>query len=61
MLLGGASDQYKKMYEQSIDLAKKHLFYRPLAAEDPDVLLSGNVYVNNGGEITFDTDSGHLV
>lgn len=44
-----------------MEKAKKYLFFRPLAEGDPDVLLSGNVNVDKAGEITFDTDSGHLV
>lgn len=49
------------MYESSMDIAKKYLFFRPLADKSPDVLLSGNVYVNDAGDVSFDTNTGHLV
>lgn len=49
------------MYESSMEIAKKYLFFRPFAEGDPDVLLSGNVNVNKAGDVKFDTSSGHLV
>ncbi|CAZ82658.1 unnamed protein product [Tuber melanosporum] len=59
ILLGG-QDQYKKMYEAVVEVAKEHLFYRPYAAGDPDILLTGNVYVTSGIKPRFDGDTGHL-
>jgi mannosyl-oligosaccharide alpha-1,2-mannosidase len=35
LILGGAVDQYRGLYEKTIAAAKKHLFFRPLV---PDYL-----------------------
>ncbi|PWW74909.1 Glycoside Hydrolase Family 47 protein [Tuber magnatum] len=59
ILLGG-KNQYKKMYEAVVEIAKEHLFYRPYAAGDPDILLTGNVFVSPGVKPRFDGDTGHL-
>ncbi|RPA98893.1 seven-hairpin glycosidase [Choiromyces venosus 120613-1] len=59
ILLGGKS-QYKKMYEAVVEVAKEHLFYRPYTAGNPDILLTGNVYVSPGAKPRFDGDTGHL-
>ena len=45
MLLGGLSEQPKKMYETAIEVAKKHLFFRPMVPKEADILFSGNVKV----------------
>ncbi|KAL7276469.1 hypothetical protein RUND412_000531 [Rhizina undulata] len=62
LLLGGALKQYRNMYEAAFKVSKKNLFYRPFTAGDPDILLSGNIYVK--GETTtrmrFDTETSHL-
>lgn len=42
-MLGGLSSQYKKMYEDSIEVAKKYLFFRPSTAKGDDILISGSV------------------
>ena len=46
MILGGLGRQYRNLYEGAIDAAKEHLFYRPMAPEDPDILLSGYAQYN---------------
>lgn len=42
-MLGGLSAQYRKMYEDSMDVAKKYLFFRPATADGDDILISGSV------------------
>ena len=45
MLLGGLSDQPEKFYETSMDVAKKHMFFRPMVPGEADILISGNIKV----------------
>ncbi|MCJ1445985.1 MAG: phosphatidylinositol-3,5-bisphosphate 5-phosphatase [Stictis urceolatum] len=41
MLLGGNADQYRRMYEKAIEVAKRKLFFRPMIPTEQDVLMSG--------------------
>jgi len=43
MLMGGATDQYKRMYEMSLSTMKQHIFYRPMLPNMDDVLFAGQV------------------
>lgn len=43
MLLGGLSKQYRTMYEDFVEVAKKYLFFRPMTVGDLDILISGMV------------------
>jgi mannosyl-oligosaccharide alpha-1,2-mannosidase len=46
MLLNGLAQQYKQLYEYSIDNAKEYLFFRPMTQENADILMSGNIHVD---------------
>ncbi len=46
MLLGGLNDQYKTMYEQSADVVRKHLLFRPLVTDGRNLLLSGTASIS---------------
>jgi len=46
MLLGGTNDQYQRMYELAMLVAKRVLFFRPMVPNDDDVLISGNAHFN---------------
>jgi len=59
MLLGGLSNQPKKLYESFIDVAKQHFFFRPMVPDEADILISGNVRVISGA-ITLDPQGQHL-
>lgn len=41
LLLGGLTDQYKKMYEAALKPIKEHIFFRPMLPDNADVLISG--------------------
>ena len=41
MLLGGRSEQMKKMYEYSITAAMNHIFFQPMVPGSSDILISG--------------------
>lgn len=45
LMLGGLTDQYRRMYERALDLVEKYLFFRPRIADGGDVLISGDVRV----------------
>ncbi|KAK3370156.1 glycoside hydrolase [Podospora didyma] len=53
LLLGGAFQQPKQMYERFIDVAKRHLFRRVLNPANFPVIVSGDVYVSTQHLICF--------
>ncbi|MCJ1244506.1 hypothetical protein MMC30_001704 [Trapelia coarctata] len=48
MLLGGVNNQYKRMYDLAMLVAKRHLFFRPMVPNNDDILISGNAHFNEG-------------
>lgn len=54
LLLGGQVEKYRKMYEDSADIVKKHLIFRPMLPDNNDVLMCGKLNVpsmENAGQI----------
>jgi mannosyl-oligosaccharide alpha-1,2-mannosidase len=45
LLLGGQVEKYRMMYEQSMDVVKEHLVFRPMLPKDDDVLFCGKLNV----------------
>ena len=43
LLLGGLNDQYRTMFQHSLEVVKKHLLFRPMTPENRNVLFSGSV------------------
>ncbi|KAF4534432.1 Class i alpha-mannosidase [Lasiodiplodia theobromae] len=60
MMLGGATAQYRKLFELSAAAMKTHLFYRPMTSDGANVLVSGDVSVDNKGKIQLDPKNQHL-
>ncbi|CCG83860.1 protein of unknown function [Taphrina deformans PYCC 5710] len=65
LLLGGvdAAQQYKRLYEKSIDATTKNLLFRPLVPEDlgaNQIMMSGDVIVSPGKGTKFHPKSQHL-
>ena len=61
MLLGGLSQQYKKLYEDSLVAAKKYLFFRPMTPDNSDILFSGNArWDERGRKVQLDPQGQHL-
>jgi len=60
LLLGGLVPQYQDMYEQVIDAAKLHLFFRPSMPEDYDLLLSGTAKFTPDERIVLEPEVQHL-
>lgn len=48
-MLGGRLKQYRTMYEDFIDVAKKYLIFRPMNVGDRDILLSGSLKFRANG------------
>ncbi|KAH4260117.1 alpha-1,2-Mannosidase [Parastagonospora nodorum] len=45
LLLGGQVEKYQTMYEQSMDVVKEHLIFRPMLPKEDDVLFCGKLNV----------------
>ncbi|CAG8971370.1 hypothetical protein HYALB_00006919 [Hymenoscyphus albidus] len=43
MLLGGGSQQYRRMYEYAMTAMRRNIFYRPMTTENLDILFAGKV------------------
>ncbi|PNS21306.1 Mannosyl-oligosaccharide 1,2-alpha-mannosidase IC [Sphaceloma murrayae] len=41
LLLGGLEDKYRKLYENSMDVATKYLLFQPLTPDNADILIAG--------------------
>ena len=65
-LLAGAEPQYETLTRGFLDAAKRHLFFRPMVpVQDPgdpraDMLISGNVRVDEAGNPHLDPETEHL-
>jgi mannosyl-oligosaccharide alpha-1,2-mannosidase len=57
LLLGGQIEKYRSMYEQSMDVVKKHLLFRPMLPKGEDILFSGKLNVPSNID---DTKTGDL-
>ncbi|KAF2400729.1 class I alpha-mannosidase-like protein [Trichodelitschia bisporula] len=60
LLLGGLSNQYRVMYENAIDAAKKYLFFRPMTPDNRDVLISGTAKKMVAEPIKLTAEGQHL-
>ncbi|KAH7394092.1 glycosyl hydrolase family 47-domain-containing protein [Phaeosphaeria sp. MPI-PUGE-AT-0046c] len=45
LLLGGQVEKYRAMYEQSMEVIKEHLIFRPMLPKEEDVLFCGKLNV----------------
>ncbi|KAI9761759.1 MAG: hypothetical protein M4579_000853 [Chaenotheca gracillima] len=60
LILGGHSKQYRKMFERSMDMMKKHVFYRPMTKGNDDILFAGDVTVFDDGHTLLRPNGEHL-
>ncbi|CZR64406.1 probable class I alpha-mannosidase [Phialocephala subalpina] len=63
MLLGGATQQYRRMYEYAIIAIKRNIFYRPMTLNGEDVRLAGNVDSDGSTHVSVlktDSQAQHL-
>ncbi|TWU73542.1 hypothetical protein ED733_003762 [Metarhizium rileyi] len=56
-LLGGTDPVYEKMYRTSMDVAARHLLFRPMLPDEKDVLFSGDYHAR---EKKLSPESQHL-
>ncbi|KAH0556359.1 hypothetical protein GP486_005715, partial [Trichoglossum hirsutum] len=59
MLLGG-QEQYRRMYEKSVEAAKRHIFFRPMTPTGRDILISGSISASDEGPHSLIPDGEHL-
>lgn len=59
-ILGGAEPKFETMSRTFMETARKYLFFRPMLPKNDDILISGNVDVNNDGIPSLDPESEHL-
>ncbi|KAJ5659574.1 Glycoside hydrolase family 47 [Penicillium longicatenatum] len=57
LLLGGANDQYKKMYTKAIDAARKNLLFTPMVKGERDIRFMGSTTSLDLGKKTTDVQS----
>jgi mannosyl-oligosaccharide alpha-1,2-mannosidase len=48
------------MYEKFVEVAKKHLFFRPMTIGEEDILISGSVNIRPAYKPSFNPDLEHL-
>ena len=60
LLVGGLSEQYREMYEGTMEAAKKHIFFRPLNQENLDILIAGTARDVGSGSERLDPEGQHL-
>lgn len=60
MLLGGVETKYRTMYEQAVEVVKKHLLFRPMTLDDRDILLSGTVRMSKPEDMHLIAEGTHL-
>ncbi|RMX76413.1 hypothetical protein D0868_16755, partial [Hortaea werneckii] len=65
LLLGGLVDQYRTMYEDSIEAVKDELLFKPMTIDERDVLISGELKISinyTDGELIkmFQSNGEHL-
>jgi mannosyl-oligosaccharide alpha-1,2-mannosidase len=60
LLLGGRTDQYRRLYEGAIKAAKKHIFFRPRTPQNQSILISGDARISSAGSIKLEPNGQHL-
>lgn len=52
LLLGGATDQYKRLYQGALQTMKQHIFYRSMTANGADIRFPGQINVEESVPIS---------
>lgn len=60
LMLGGQNDQYRKMYQLAISVAKDKLFFKPMTPDNQQILISGTLMRNSANNIKLLTEGQHL-
>src|SRR5699024_4089917 len=56
MLLGGLKQQYRKMYERSMDAVRKYLLFRPMTQDSRSILFAASAISAEPPSTKFDLD-----
>lgn len=56
MLLGGLKQQYRKMYERSMDAVRKYLLFRPMTQDSRSILFAASATSTEPPSTKFDLD-----
>lgn len=59
-LLSGAEPRFLALTRGFLDAAKRHLFFRPMVPNNDDILMSGNVDIDEHGKPHMDPETEHL-
>ncbi|KEF54440.1 uncharacterized protein A1O9_09607 [Exophiala aquamarina CBS 119918] len=59
-LLGGLSPVYQKLYNGSIAAITKHILFKPMTPEHADILMAGDVKVDENGVVSLQPRNQHL-
>lgn len=59
-LLAGAEPRFVALTRGFMDAAKRHLFFRPMVPDNDDILISGNVIIDQVGSPHLDPETEHL-
>ncbi|KAL6704204.1 hypothetical protein ACN47E_008461 [Coniothyrium glycines] len=60
LMLGGQSEQHKRIYEKAIEPAKMHLFFRPMNQQGQRILLAGDARISSAGSVKLEAKTQHL-
>ncbi|KAL7800044.1 glycoside hydrolase family 47 protein [Trichoderma ceciliae] len=59
-LLGGGEPKYQVMSQTFLQTASRHFLFRPMLPSEDDILMSGNININQRGEPVLDPETEHL-
>jgi mannosyl-oligosaccharide alpha-1,2-mannosidase len=59
-LLAGGDPRFAALTRGFMDAAKRHLFFQPMVPDDDDILISGNVHIDQAGVLHMDPETEHL-
>lgn len=60
LLLGGRTNQYRRLYENAIEPAKKHMFFRPRTPQGQNILIAGDARLSSAGSVKLEPNGQHL-
>jgi len=60
MMLGGLTQQYRKLYESSWTAIEKYVLFRPMTQDNADILFTGDAWFNSLKKTTLDGRVQHL-
>ncbi|KAF4303655.1 putative class i alpha-mannosidase protein [Botryosphaeria dothidea] len=59
VLLGGATEQYRNLFEGTARVMREHMFYRPMTSGEENILVPGDIIADDSG-VHLDPKNQHL-